>query len=169
MSVAPVFSDGDSPIFERAGAKVTLTSLVITKPDVSYETFEELCVFIGTVHRASSWWMGDTLNQIEMRYGDLVYQAAEHLGVSPQTVKNVMSICERVPRSRRRENVHFSTHAEVAALEPEQQKDWLQKAEQNGWTKNDLRREIQGLEQPAMEVHCVCQVCGNIHYTVLSE
>lgn len=154
---------GSGSILERAGATVTLTSLQLSDPDVPYETLQELLAFAGTVHKASSWWIGDTLNQIEGRYGDKVYQAATVLDLSESTVMNIMSTCKLVPRSRRREAVKFWHHAEVKALPPEEQTKWLREAEEKEWTKADLRREIQGKPQPAVEVECHCPVCGNRH------
>ncbi len=154
---------GAGSVLERAGAVVTLTSLQLNDPDVSYETLEELLAFAGTVHKASSWWIGDTLNQIDARYGDKVYQAAVVLDLAEQTVMNMMSVCAKVPRSRRREGLKFSHHQEVAALEPEDQSMWLQAAEDNSWTKNDLRNAIKGKLPPAVEVTCICSTCGNIH------
>jgi hypothetical protein len=154
---------GSGSILEKAGARVTLTSLEVTDPNVSYETLTELLAFAGTVHKASSWWVGDTLNAIEARYGDKVYQAATILDLAEQTIMNMMSICNRIPRSRRRENVKFSTHAEVRALEPEDQTKWLDQAEENGWTKNELRKAIRGQLPPEVEVECRCSKCGNLH------
>lgn len=154
---------GHDSILEKAGAKVTLTSLQITDPDVSYETLAELLGFAGTLHKASSWWIGDILNQIEARYGDKVYQAATVLDLRPQTIMNIMYVCSHIPRSRRRPQVNFSIHAEVAALEPEEQKEWLVKAEENGWTKQEIRRARKGELPPAVEVTCRCPTCGNVH------
>ena len=92
---------GHDSILEKAGAKVTLTSLQITDPDVSYETLAELLKFVGEIHKSSSWWIGDVLNQIEMRYGDKVYQASVVLDLAPQSVMNIMYVCSHIPRSRR--------------------------------------------------------------------
>lgn len=154
---------GHDSILEKAGAKVTLTSLQITDPNVSFETLQELLAFAGTLHKASSWWIGDILNQIEARYGDKVYQASAVLDLAPQTVMNIMYVCAHIPRSRRRSQVKFSTHAEVAALEPAEQQEWLVKAEENGWTKQELRKARKGELPPAVEVTCQCPVCGHIH------
>jgi len=154
---------GSGSILERAGATVTLTSLQLSDPDVPYETLVELLDFAGTVHKASSWWIGDTLNQIEGRYNDKVYQAATVLDLSEQTVMNIMSTCKLVPRSRRREAVKFWHHAEVKALAPEEQTEWLKKSEENDWTKADLRRQIKGELPPAVEVECICPRCNNRH------
>lgn len=160
---------GSGSILERAGASVTLTSLQLSDPDVSYETLEELLAFAGTVHKASSWWIGDTLNQIEGRYGDKVYQAASSLDLAEQTLMNMMSVCKNVPRSRRRETLKFSHHAEVAALEPEAQSMWLQAAEDNAWTKVELRKAIKGKLPPAVEVTCICPTCGHTHTHSIEE
>ena len=46
-----------------------------------------------------------------------------------QTLANEKYVSSRFEISRRRESLSFSHHSEVAALEPKQQDDWLDKAE----------------------------------------
>lgn len=143
-------------ILEANGVSVTETSLTITDPSaISYEEAEALCAFLGKLDSGCKWWIGDLLNIMEGSYGEKVYQAAEALKLSPQTVMNRMSICTRIPRSRRRPGLSFSIHAEVAALSPEAQTFWLEKAERNQWRRDEIRsavREITGRLELQSEV-----------------
>lgn len=178
----------DRTILERTGAKVTPTSLVISDPNTSYEDFEQLFAFLGEAEKAFAWWVGDAVLACEGLYGQKVYQAAELTGLAPQTVSNRASICSRIPRSRRRDNVHFSLHAEIAYFEPKEQKEWLDKISRNGWTRSMLREELAPIREqkrlaketvmapgrngpvevlpPAVEIEshiCHCMTCGRAH------
>lgn len=153
----------DSEILARAGAQVTPTSLVITSGDVTYEVLEDLCAFLGHLHRASEWWIGDALLQVEMRYKDKVIQAAEATGLAPQTVMNRMSICERIPRSRRKNGMAFSTHAVVAYIEPERRDELLKQGSAEGWTRSRMLAAKKGENALPPAVDCECPTCGRLH------
>lgn len=178
----------DRSILERAGVKVTPTSLVISDPELPYEDFEHLCAFLGEVEKSCSWWVGDAVLAGEGLYGQKVAQAAELTGLAPQTIANRVSICSRIPRSRRRGNVHFSLHAEIAYFEAKEQKEWLDKISDNGWTRSVLRENlapvrakkelerrggvevstpngsVEVLPPEVVESHiCKCVVCGRAH------
>lgn len=163
----------DSTALTRAGAEVTPTSLVIADPSLPYEVLEDLCSFLGVLGRGCEWWTGDLLLQIEMRYGDKVTQAADATGFAPQTIMNRMSICSRIPRQRRREELNFSVHAEVAYREPEEQDQWLERAVLNGWKRGDLRAAMRNggtplaepgalMLPPAVVESVTCPNCGHV-------
>jgi hypothetical protein len=44
--------------------------------------------------------------------------------------------------SRRRDNLSFQHHAEVASLAEEEQEVWLDRAAMFGWSRNELRRQL---------------------------
>lgn len=146
---------------ERTGA-ITNTSLTLP-PDTPYDQCEALAAMMGQLHRTSAWILGDLLNHIEKVYGETYAQAAEATGLSKGTLMNYTSVCAHIPRSRRRATVPFSTHAEVAYLEPAEQEKWLKEAASNGWTKADLRLARAKENPPAVEVTCSCPTCGNVH------
>jgi hypothetical protein len=120
----------------------TETSLSIPE-DFEYEEFEELIALFGTAENVFIWWSADALLQGEHLYGDKVAQAAELLRRSPQTIINRTSVARRVPPSRRNPHVSFSCHAEVAALEPADQRRWLKTAEQEALSTHELRARVQ--------------------------
>jgi hypothetical protein len=146
---------------EETGA-ITPTALILS-PDISYEQCEALASMLGQLHRTSQWLIGDLLNHIERVYGETYAQAAEITGLSKGALMNYTSVCGRIPRSRRRANVPFSTHMEVAYLEPDEQEHWLKEAAANKWTKEELRIARKQDDPPAVEVSCMCPTCGNQH------
>jgi hypothetical protein len=133
---------------EDAGA-VTSTSLSLaSRPDLSFEQFEAIGVFLSRLHDATKWWIGDWVCEGEVRFGDLIYQAAEALGRSERTLANWAWTCRQVPRLRRREGLSFSHHVLVAPLGPEEQVSYLDRAEAEGWSSRQLKAAIE--EQRAL-------------------
>lgn len=143
----------------RAGA-IDEVSLTLTDPEMKFEEWEAVGRFLGSIDRACRWWVGDWLNFGEALYGEEASQAVESTpaerydeaervtGLDRQTLMNVSSICRRVARSRRRTELGFWIHGEVAALEPEEQALWLDKAVGEGWHRSELRSAIRAAKNP---------------------
>jgi hypothetical protein len=83
------------------------------------------------------------LNFGEHTYGETYAQALDATEYSYQTYANAKSVAKRVEVYRRRENLSFGHHAEVAALEPAEQDRWLDRAESEAWTRAELRAQVQ--------------------------
>lgn len=174
---------------ERTGA-ITDTSLVLP-PDLTYDQYDALACMFGQIHRQTAFLLGDLLNYGEKVYGHTYAQASASTGLAEQTLMNYASVCSRIPRSRRRKQLAFSVHAEVASLPPREQEVWLTKAVDEGWTRSILREELApvraavalGVSEslngpvpaervvpapefipPAGESHiCQCLTCGRYH------
>jgi len=65
---------------------------------------------------------------------------AEEAGIEKKTLQNYKSISNSVEPSRRREELTFGHHSEVAKLEPEKQKFFLQKAVDENLSVRELRK-----------------------------
>lgn len=122
---------------ERAGA-ITATSIDLPE-GTSLDRLEALFSYFGSVGSAIRWYVGDLIVWGEGCYGDRVYAAAEATRLSPGTLQNYASVAGRVAPDRRRAELAFSHHQEVAYLEPSVQAHWLDRAVENGWTKKELR------------------------------
>jgi 16S rRNA G966 N2-methylase RsmD len=92
--------------------------------------------------RSVMWWIGDWWRYGDHEYGDRAAQALDQDTFSYQTFMDAGWVSGRVETSRRREVLSWSHHREVAALEPAEQDEWLDRAESEGWSRNELRREI---------------------------
>jgi len=95
------------------------------------------------MERSIQWWIGDWVAYGERSYGETYTQAIEVTGQAYQTLNDVVWVARKFEFSRRRENLSWSHHREVAALEPPEQEGWLDLAERNEWSRNDLRRHVQ--------------------------
>lgn len=126
---------------EQAGA-VSETQLLLTDPDLPYDTYESLGAFLGAVKRRTSWYIGDWLNFGEGVYGERFAQAASATGLNEQTLLHYQFVCRQVPESRRKPNLAFGVHALVARMEPAEQRYWLDRAARREWGEKELREAI---------------------------
>lgn len=97
---------------------------------------------LGSIGRSVGWWIGDWLRYGNARFGERYTRAAKITGYDPQTLMNMAYTASRVEISRRRENLSWSHHVEVAALEPADQERWLERAEQERLSVHSLREEL---------------------------
>lgn len=134
--------NGDLQIGKFKGAEV---GLVITG-NPSYEEWEECGKLIQRAGKAAMFWIGDWLWYGEKKYGDTYSQAIEDTGLDYDTLKAAKWVCGRIELVRRRTNLSFSHHREVASLEPKEQEHWLGEASQKGWSQKELRSAIRRSE-----------------------
>lgn len=92
------------------------------------------------------WWLGDWWNYGDRRYGEMAAQSSKDAvedttGYAFQTVKDAGWVAAQMELSRRRDNLAWSYHREVAALEPIDQDALLDLAITRGWKRADLREE----------------------------
>lgn len=97
---------------------------------------------LGTIGRGVGWWIGDWLNYGESKYGEHYKRAAQITGYGVQSLRNMAYVAAHVEISRRRENLSFSHHAEVAALPAGEQEDWLDRAAADELSVQSLREEL---------------------------
>lgn len=127
----------------------TATQTGLTLPEsLSFEQWQNLGKVVVLLESAGQWWLADYLNFGERKYGDQYTQVEEDTGYSYNTLRHIKYTAANVELCRRRHNVSFAHHTEVAALEPETQSYFLERAELEGWSRKDLRREI---KQKALE------------------
>lgn len=98
------------------------------------------------IEGAVQWWLGDWWVFGELKFGERV-QVAEDLDLNYQTLRNYGSIARAIQLSRRRDNLSFSIHAEVAGLKTHKAQDyWLDRAAKGTdgkpWSCNQLRAAI---------------------------
>ena len=125
-------------IHEKALA--TKTGLVLAS-DTTYDEWEGVGKILGQVEGAVHWWIGDWLNFGEAEWGEMYTQALDETGYANGTLRKDKYIAGRFELFRRRNNLPWSHHAEVADMEEEDQEILLDKAEKEGWSNQRLRKE----------------------------
>jgi hypothetical protein len=125
---------------------------------------------LGEISRANQWWLGDWLRYGTTRWGAKYTGAARITGYDPRSLANMASVARAFPVSRRRAQLSWSHHAAVAALDPEDQDLWLDRAVEDRLSVADLRLEIRSRghtpasrEIAGQDLHdlmVVCPQCG---------
>ena len=104
------------------------------------ENWSELGRRLQTFESSSKWWLGDWLRDGE-KYGE-TYKRAVNEGFVYGTAANLVSIAKKFEISRRRENLTWSHHAVVAALEAADADRLLAQAEAESWSVKRLRAAV---------------------------
>ena len=97
---------------------------------------------IVAIADSSAWWIADWLVYGEDTFQDRYKEVIKGTDLNYQTLRNYAWVARRFELARRREALSFAHHAEVAALAQLGQDHWLDRAEEHGWSRNQLRGEI---------------------------
>ena len=125
----------------RDGA-ITLVSLDLTKGPLTVTTAQKLLGWLGMMNRATTWWIGDALNQIEHALPNEFSQIVDALGYSEAAARARMFVCKQIHPDRRKPSLGFSMHYKVARLSAREQSEWLNEAEAGQWTYAQLVAEM---------------------------
>lgn len=101
----------------------------------------------GEIGRCSQWWLGDWIHYGNARFGERYTRAVKLTGYDAQSLMNMVYVASRFDISRRRENLSWSHHAALAALDVATQEYWLQRASADKLSVADLRVELRGRRQ----------------------
>ncbi|OIJ87333.1 regulator [Streptomyces sp. MUSC 14] len=106
-------------------------------------SWERIGTDLRELVNSSAWWLADWLIYGETTYGWRRYkEAIERTGLDYQTLRNYAWVARRFEHHRRRDALSFAHHAEVTRLSPAEQDYWLRRAEQQKWSRNELRRAL---------------------------
>jgi len=111
--------------------------------NLSERSWEQIGANLRELVNSSAWWLADWLIYGEATYGWRRYkEAVERTGLDYQTLRNYAWVARRFEHDRRRDSLSFAHHAEVTRLSPPEQDYWLRRAEQQKWSRNELRRAV---------------------------
>ena len=97
---------------------------------------------LGAIGRGVAWWIGDWVNYGNAKFGQKYSRAARVTGYDVQSLMNMSYVASRFDCSRRRENLSWSHHAELAGLPVEYQEMWLENAERKRISVRGLREAV---------------------------
>lgn len=121
----------------------TETGLVF-RPDTPIEVWGALMERLVRQEKRIQWAIGDAINFAEQAYDGHKYeQWVEQTGLSENTLSTMRWVAERIDPLRRRKDVGWSHHREVAALPADVQDRLLDRAEDKGLTRWDVRKAAQ--------------------------
>ena len=138
---------------DRAGNQSPQSELTrvgwLADAELTYEDWLRQGSKLGLAGRNAAWWIGDWLRYGTARYGSKYAAAARTTGYDRQTLMNMVYVATRFETSRRREDLSWSHHAELAALAPGEQDRWLDHATAERLSVRDLREELASLQRSA--------------------
>jgi hypothetical protein len=136
-------TQGSAVVTKQQQVTVQLTPVAwIAGQELDFEDWARAGRRMGMTGRSAGWWLGDWLRYGNARYGERYARAARITGYDTQTLMNMVYVASRIDASRRRENLSWSHHAEVAPLEPDRQEHWLRMADVDHLSVRDLREAV---------------------------
>lgn len=100
---------------------------------------------LGAIGRCSQWWIGDWVRYGTSKWGEKYAEAARVTGYDPASLRNMAWVASRFDLSLRNDKLTWSHHVLLAPLEPEEQRQWLQRASRERLSVADLRLELRTL------------------------
>lgn len=127
--------------------KLTSVGLLLDRP----LTFDEWAsgLGIGRGVRAYAWAAGDWLLYGERVFPDRYAQAMDATGLSLGYLRNLVSLCSRVPRHIRNPNLSIRHHQAITSFDEEWQKTLLDTAEAMDLDSDTFRELVAGVKAGA--------------------
>ncbi len=129
-------------IVAQHGCFVMTSKGIIVTGEPDYDEWSAATSWAQKVEKHSPWWVVDLIKFGEAKFGEKYTQAIEVTGKAAGTLMNSVWVGEKIPIERRHEKLSFAHHQEVAALPPEEQDQWLDKAEIEDLSSKQLRQHI---------------------------
>lgn len=146
MTDAVIQGTGEVISLSRPGLGLPgrVTPIGLELPDaLTFDQWQAIGDSLQGVERSLMWWIGDWLRFGERRWGERYAQAIDTTGKSYGTLRNAASVATAFgDLSRRRDSLSWSHHAEVAALPVGAGDRLLRLAEDEGWSRKDLRQRV---------------------------
>ena len=117
------------------------TTNLTFKRDVSKEEWMDVFKALKQVEGCVQFWIGDCLAYRQQKWG-MYDDIAEETGYETKALRNIKYVADNVELSRRKDNLSFSHHVEVASLPPEKQELFLNMAVEDKLSVRDLRNKI---------------------------
>ena len=154
MAVAAAVAKGPRGGTGEAARRAILTPVSWeARSGLAFGEWAEAGRQLGLLGRAAAWWIGDWLRFGNAAYGERYVRAARITGYDLQTLKNMVYVAARFDPSRRRDDLTWSHHAEVAALEPTDRDRWLARAVRERMSVRCLRKEIRCEQRAAAQAN----------------
>lgn len=123
---------------------VVLTKTGMTLPEeLTEDEWQSIGTKLALCDGSIKWWLGDWLAHAERKWGkydDAIRKL--RLPWSKGSLQNMASVSRKVESSRRRENLPYAFHTEIAGLSGEKQSHWLDEAEKHKLSRAALRKSI---------------------------
>lgn len=130
----------------RIYGELTPVGWIPPEGGMTFEEWQETGDTLTRINTATKFARGDWLAYGEGRgqWGETYAQAMDQTSMSYDTLRQERYVAERVPIRVRVHDLGWSHHYAVARLEPEQQREMLERAKREGWSRETLRDAVRG-------------------------
>lgn len=144
----------------RVGAFIVSATGLVVDGDPSFEDYERFGQYVQRAAVSIQWILGDWLNYGESKWGEKSSQAMDLTGMHYDTLAKAKQVAQRFEHGRRRPQLDFTTHREVAFLPPADADAILDRAEAEGLSTRDVRALVRELKSrpPAAIADDACTV-----------
>jgi hypothetical protein len=129
-------------VVAQYGPFVFTKSGMIPTGTPQYDEWAAAMSWSQRVASASPFWVADMITFGESHYGEKYAQALDATEHAYGTLANAVYVAKAIPADRRRPQLSFAIHQEVAPLPPAEQEQWLDRVETEGWTREQLRTQM---------------------------
>src|SRR3954469_13414698 len=112
------------------------------RPGMSFGDWAAVGQRLSHVSSRATWALGDWLLFGERAFGTRYRTAVEATDLDYQTLRNYAWVAGSFPAHRRRGELSFQHHAELASSSEAEQDLWLNRAVAGAWSRNELRRRL---------------------------
>jgi hypothetical protein len=129
--------------YDYSGFHFFKNGLKPVRDDITFEEWQHCGDWIKRANGSVHFWLGDWLNFGEKKWGEQYSQAIEETEFEYGTLRNDKYVADKIDLSRRRDNLSFAHHQDVADLKPEEQEKLLDIAEKENMNRSDFRKAKQ--------------------------
>ena len=113
-------------------------------PLLTHEQREEITQRIREMEWNRQWLAGDTAIKWLAELGESAEQYISDFGYQPETMSNIIRVCEAIPPPYRNGNLRFGHHVVVYDENLEDIEMHLAECEEKGWSVAEFRRQVKG-------------------------
>lgn len=118
-------------------------ALIKIESDATWEEWTEAGRTLAKIDNTLQWHWGEWWNYGHKKWDRKAEEFIKTLPIKRKTLQNYGSVTKLIKPSLRKEGLSFTHHALLSVKPPEEQKQWLKRAETNKWPVSQLRKAIQ--------------------------
>ncbi len=122
----------------------------VVPQDAQFQDIADALTAFRSMDNTTRWIIGDLVADAERRFSDVLFQALPEGEEGAKLFYAYGWVASKVPMKNRRPELSMAHHRVVAKLDLDQQKHWLAKAVEHGWSRDEFNTIIKGEKEKAI-------------------